>query len=153
MRCRKAQKLLSVSFERNLDEAGDRDLQAHLADCLDCQRFSAGLAEVDRILSRWTAPEPRPGFTHRLMARLPEVPQRWFWWREWQEALRPATAIAAVLALCFGAILALSMNGQGDLLVDSREESDEARYAEHFEPVPGDSLGALHLAFLEETEK
>jgi len=141
-----------MRFERNLDEASERQLNAHLADCPDCQQFSGDLVDVDGILSCWTVPEPQAGFTNRLMVRLPQTSQRLWWWSQWQDALRPATAIAAILALCFGTVLALSMNGQGDLLAGGPEESDEAQYAEQFEPVPGDSLGALHLDFLEETE-
>ncbi|MFQ5805436.1 MAG: hypothetical protein ACE5I3_03185 [Phycisphaerae bacterium] len=97
-------------------------------------------------------PEPRPGFTARVMAGLPEGRTKRVWLKDSLEALRPGPAVAAALALSGGVILALSMNGGQGAQVSNRMEPAEALYAESFDALPSDSAAARYLALLEEGE-
>jgi len=149
MRCPKAQKLLSTRFDQEVEGAGHRALDAHLSRCIACQRFAANLSVCDQSLEAVFAPEPRPGFAERVMARLPENPAKYPRLREWFGALRPAPAVAAAVALACGVFLATSMNGKQPQRV-AQEDPGRVLYAESFEALPSDSTGARCLVLLQE---
>jgi anti-sigma factor RsiW len=59
-----------------LAPAGRRDLEAHLATCLECQATWAGLSEVQRLFKAEPPMAPRPGFSGRFQARLAQRESR-----------------------------------------------------------------------------
>ena len=50
-------------------------VQAHVAECSDCQAELAKLQAAMQLLDAWTAPEPSPYFLMRLGARMREERQ------------------------------------------------------------------------------
>ncbi len=153
MRCRKARRLISARFDAELDQARQRAVGKHLAGCHGCRRFAGDLPRCTQALDLMTVPEPREGFTARVMLHLPQRPTKRVGLRQWSDALLPGTAAAAALALSCGVVLALWMNGGGSPQVSDRNGPAEALYAESFDALPGDSAGARYLALLQEAEK
>ena len=149
MRCPKAQELLSARFDGEVDGAGDCAVEAHLSRCPACQRFAANLPVCSQALDAVFAPEPRPGFAERLMARLPEAPAKYPRLREWFDALRPVPAAAAAVALVCGVFLATSMNGEQPQR-SAQKDPGQTLYAESFDALPSDSTGARCLVLLQE---
>ena len=153
MRCRKAQKLLSLKLDGQLDEPRARALEAHTARCFPCQRFATELASSTRALDSLGAPEPRPGFTDRLLTRLPQRRPARGRLRHWWEALRPAPLAGAAAALSCGIAAALFMNG-GHVITDRPDERpEEALLADWFDALPADSPAAKYLALLQSEEE
>jgi len=152
MQCREAQQLLSAASDGELDEAAESAVKAHLATCGECQKFAADVSRITGTLAGWTAPEPRPGFTRRVMPRLPETRAGQPWFREWIESLRPLTAAAAMIALCCGAALAFAMGTESDASQTSDESTTETFYGQSFGLVPGDSVGGAYFSWLQEEE-
>lgn len=152
MRCSKTQKLLSTRFDQEIEGTGNSALEAHLSRCSACQRFAANLSVCSQALDAAFAPEPRPGFTARVLARLPERGAKPAWLRDWLDGLRVGHTAAAVLALSCGVVLALSMNGEQRSGVSVRKQPAEALYTESFNALPGDSAEARYLALFEERE-
>ena len=152
MRCRNAQKLLSASFDGELDRRRDRAVNEHVIACPRCQRFASDLPEYERDLNLLTAPQRLPGFTDRLLARLPEAPTWRTQVRDWLVSLRPLPAAAAVVAFACGAAMALSLSGERGAPIADHSEPADALYAESFEALPGQSAAARYLALLQEAE-
>jgi len=153
MRCRKAQKLISAKLDTQLDAARVSALEAHTARCFPCQRFAAELASSSRALDAFGAPEPRPGFTDRLLTRLPQqrsTPSRL---RQLWEALRPAPVAGAAMAMSCGIVMAIAMNGAQAVTDQVESRSEEASLAEWFDALPADSAGAKYLALLQSEEE
>lgn len=150
MRCRKAQKWLSARFDGEFDQARIRPVTEHVAGCAFCQRFAGNLPRCSQAMNLTTLREPSPGFTAAVMARLPEGQARPFRFTNWLEALRPAPAAAAALALCCGVLLALSMNGEQRSAAGDAREPVDALYAESFDALSADSVAARYLAMIEE---
>jgi len=153
MRCSKVQKLLSADLDGELNEKRRRSVQAHVAGCARCQRFADGLPGCEQVLDMLAVPEPRPGFTGRLMARLPQTRTRGAWLRDWLETLRPAPVAVGAIGLFFGVLLAGLMNGDQASERSTQEDRSQTLYADCFDAFPGDSTGARYLALLQETEE
>jgi anti-sigma factor RsiW len=151
MRCGKVQKMLSASFDGRLEDARQTAVEAHLSGCPACQRFADNLLRCGHFLSVLEFPGPRPGFTERLMARLPERRTGRLYLRGRFEALRPAPAVAAAVAFACGVFLATSMNGEQPPRF-AQEDPGQTLYAESFDAFPSDSAGAQYLTLLQETE-
>ena len=151
MRCRKAQKLISVRFDGELDALRERSMHAHLSGCSRCQRFAENLPRGARPLQLLRLPLPRPGFQYRLMARLPERPQRRDWLRELLDVLTPAPVAVGAGALCLGVALAVLTNGEQRTQAAQRSDPTETLYAECFTAIPSESAGAKYLALIDET--
>lgn len=152
MRCRKAQKWLSARFDGELDPARIRSVTEHVAACAFCERFAGNLPHCSAAMNLTTLREPLPGFTAAVMARLPEGQARRFWFTNWLEALRPAPATAAGVALCCGVLLALSMNAEPRSEAADGAESVDALFADSFDALSADSVAARYLAMIEEGE-
>ena len=148
MRCRKAQRLVSSDFNQRMDDAHRAAVRSHLAECPDCRRFADQVRGASRWLSVLQAPEPRPGFTQRLMAKLPDrqMEQSSLW--EWLAALRPAPVAAGGLALAAGIIMAIVMNGEPRLPAPKTEDPALNVYAESFDPLPDGSAAAQYVALV-----
>jgi len=148
MRCSKAQKLISASLDGELDEARERAARAHLAECRTCQCFAADLPRCTAALNRMTVPDVRPGFTGRMMARIPENKTVRGRWRDWLDALQPVPAGLGALALCCGVLLASLMNGQNRPTDSEPLTPGQSLYAGCFDPLPDDSVGARYVALV-----
>jgi predicted anti-sigma-YlaC factor YlaD len=149
MRCPKAQKLLSTRFDQEVEGIGNSVLETHLSRCSACQRFAANLPVCSKALDAVFAPEPRPGFAERVMARLPETPAKYPRLRGWFDSLRPAPAVAAAVALVCGIFLATLMNGEQPQRFANKDPG-QTLYAESFAALPSDSTGARYLVLLQE---
>lgn len=150
MKCAKAQKLISASLDGELDEGRERAVKAHLAECRTCQCFAADLTRCVAALDRLTVPDICPGFTARMVARIPESKRVRMWWRGWLDVPQPVPAGLGALALCCGVLLAILMNGQNDPSAFERQKSGQSLYAECFDPLPDESVGARYVALVRE---
>lgn len=153
MKCRKAQKLLSARFDGQPDTSRSADLAEHLAGCESCRQFSDRLLSSGEALELLTVSEPSADFTDRVLARLPEAEPRTTGVTSWIHAIRPARAAAALVGLCSGAVLALSMNGDTPPQADDRQNPADAVLVQSFESIPEDSAEARYLALLQEGGK
>ncbi len=153
MNCRKAQKLLSTRFDGEPDTKRTADLVKHLAGCEPCRQFSDSLASNEQALALLTVSEPGADFTDRVLTRLSKAEPRTTGVTSWIHAIRPARAAAAVVGLCSGAVLALSMNGDTPPKLDDRAEPADAVIVQSFEAIPGDSAEARYLVLLQEGSK
>lgn len=102
MKCGKAQRLISARIDGELAEASAGTLREHLEGCPDCRVLSEGFTGLAISLDVAGPPEPRFGFTDRLMRRIDAearpapVPRRRLGW------LRPAQIGLGVFAFGFG---------------------------------------------------
>ena len=150
MRCSKAQKLISASIDGELDEARERAAKAHLGKCRACQCFASDLPRCAAALDRLRVPDVRPGFTGRMMARIPESKTGRIWWRDWLDVLQPIPAGLGALALSCGVVLAILMNDQNGPTDSERVQPGQSLYAGCFDPLPDDSVGARYVALVRE---
>ncbi len=151
MRCRQAQRLISVRFDGELDPGRERSVQAHLSGCSRCQHFAESLSRCAQALDMLKLPLPRPRFENRLVARLPERRARRDWLGDLLDVLRPAPVAVGTVALCLGVVLAVLTNGEQRTQAGQRLDPTETLYAECFMAVPSESAGAKYLALLQET--
>jgi hypothetical protein len=94
--------------------------------------------------------EPIPGFTQRLMARLPERQWSGPFSRERLRAFRPAEVAAGGLGLAAGVIMAVLMNGEQVAATARAADLTQRMYAESFDPLPGGSAAANYVAMVTE---
>jgi len=150
MRCRKAQHLVSADFDGQLDDAQRTALRGHLAACPACMHFADQVRGISEVLSVVRVPEPRPYFTERFLARLPDQQAERFSLREWLTALRPAPLAAGGLGLAAGIILAILMNGQQRVPAPATEPPPQDVYAQSFDPLPDGSAAAQYVALVDQ---
>jgi anti-sigma-K factor RskA len=107
-----------------LDEAEAGELETHLASCVECRRYLEELrGGVDLLAASAPQLPPPPALRERLVATVneeavriaeaarPAAPTRRRW-RSWRGlAARPATAMAAALALITGAAVGYFVHG------------------------------------------
>ena len=150
MQCRKAQRFVSLDLDGRLDESRRSALRTHLRNCPDCKRFAEQLGGMSDALAVVAAPEPIPGFTQRLMARLPERQSSGPLSRERRRAFRPAEVAAGGLGLAAGVIMAVLMNGEQVAATARAADLTQRMYAESFDPLPGGSAAANYVALVTE---
>ncbi len=150
MRCRKAQRFVSLDFDGQLDESRRSALRTHLRKCPDCKRFAEQLGGMSHTLAVVAAGEPIPGFTQRLMARLPERQSSGPLSRERLRAFRPAEVAAGGLGLAAGVIMAVLMNGEQVAATARAADLTQRMYVESFDPLPGGSAAANYVAMVTE---
>lgn len=93
----------------------DASMRAHLAICLTCARALALARQIDRVLAAQPAPDPPPGFTVQLMARL----RRERWRSEQYLDLAFNLAVALATAAGIGGLwLVLSASGLAGVSAD-----------------------------------
>lgn len=95
--------LIAYHLQESVDTAA---LRAHLEQCTECAALSESVAETLRVFS--AEPVPPVNVDHawqRLRAELPatRVPAHRPWWQ--RSAVWPASALAVMLCLAFGALL------------------------------------------------
>ena len=150
MRCCKAQKLISANLDGELDKEREQAVKAHLAECRVCRCFAADLPRCAAALDRLTVPDARPGFTGRVMARIPECETNRVWWRRWFDVVQPIPAGLGSVALCCGIALAILMNGQNGPTDSVRVTPGQSLYAGCFDPLPENSMGARYVSLVQE---
>lgn len=114
MRCGKAQCLLSVSLDGELDSRREESLRAHLESCPDCRTFAAGIGRLSVELDAATAMEPRVGFAGRVMARIEDIEPGIERAGVWLRLLRPVPVSVGVAAFCAGMSLVVLANGSAE---------------------------------------
>lgn len=150
MRCRKAQQLLSVRLDAQLDDTRAQRLNEHLAGCHRCQRFAADLPLCNQALSAMSVQEPQPAFKARVLARLPD---RRATLRDWLESVRPAHVAAAAAGVACGVILAVVMNGTAPPQQPDATKPTASFYRDAFDTLPSNSPAANYRELLQEMEE
>lgn len=153
MRCGKAQKLISAHRDGELDDARIEALQRHLSACEACKAFAGDLARVAEGLDSLTAPEPRWGFTDRLMSRLSGQQRVESSSSGWLGLLRPAPVGVAVAAFSLGAALTVLVNGELPAAGAGGREEVESLAGDYFDTLAEVSVERQLLALLPETEE
>ncbi len=147
MRCKRAEQLISSSFDDELDAELLQALQEHLRGCDRCEAFRARVRRSDKALGALAGVDLRVGFASRLLAELPELTdgdQR----RAWRSAIRPARAVAAVLGVAVGVASALIMNEVSSDSSSNLQRGEVEAVPRTFRPVAGEFVGARYLAFV-----
>ena len=85
MRCKKAEKLLSRSWDDRLDSEEKGELERHLTECSSCQALEKEYRSFMLTLRDESFPEPQPYFWQRLEPRLKESRPftPWALWKQW----------------------------------------------------------------------
>lgn len=101
MNCKKAARLLLLSFDGRLSEKDRRQLEGHVLECPSCQKKERAYGEILNLLRLRHVPEPLPYFEQRLMSKLRLAQQEapGLFWQKW--ATRAAVAFF-VVGLFFG---------------------------------------------------
>ena len=85
MRCNKAEKLLSLSWDDRLSPEEKGELEQHFTECFACQAMKKEYEDILLTLRDDTFPEPQHYFWERLQPRLkesrPVTP--WALWKQW----------------------------------------------------------------------
>lgn len=150
MSCRSVRKLISIGLDEPLVPQRQKYVDAHLRRCEACRRFREQLEALKADLDLLVAPDPRPGFAGRTLARLPEKVRRFTLLDRIQGVFQPAPAALGTAALLLGVFLATSMNGYAK---DSETtDPTEALFAESLTLTPADSIGERYLSLLTEVE-
>lgn len=160
MRCKQANKLISIAHDGQLDADRQIALDAHLAGCDNCRAFAAQLSAMDDQLSTLSAPEVRWGLAQRILARLPEqgaqannltAKERSALPRRWADLLKPAPLGLSLASL----VLGVWMGGMLDGFHPSNGTGAEDLYASTefagiFDALPDDSPGGALYAMLDD---
>ena len=111
MRHSEAEKLLGAYADGELDAAGARAVEAHLADCPRCRQALRELRRLAGQLQSWPGPVRRPEadaeFSARVLARLPARRPASAARRSARNFLFPAGMVAAGALVQAGAMLTL----------------------------------------------
>ena len=153
MRCGKAQKLISARLDGKLDAARDEAVGKHVAACARCRAFAADLAMIPEELDSLSVPEPRWGFTGRLMARLPERQSDYGFARSWLDFLRPAPMGLGAAAFCLGVVLVVLAGGGLSVPSAGVESGVAVLAADYFDTLSEDAVEERLLDLLPETER
>lgn len=73
MNCKRAQELISIHLDAQLDPAGQSRLNGHLEDCPECTRYLADLQEGLAILRELPLSEPSANFDWNLRLKLQQA--------------------------------------------------------------------------------
>jgi anti-sigma factor RsiW len=152
MRCGKVQKLISARLDGRLDAARDEAVRRHIAECAQCRAFAADLATIPEALDSLSAPEPRWGFTGRLMARLPERQSGAGFARSWLDLLRPAPVGLGAAAFGLGVALVVLASDSLNVPEPGTENGVAVLAADYFDTLSEDALEERLLDLLPETE-
>ena len=152
MRCRKAQRLIFLDLDDELDNARRVVVSDHLAGCARCRAFAAGLDASGEALSTWPAPDPRPGFAGRTRARIANLDPAQGSSPGWQEFLKPAPLGLGAAAFCIGVVLAVLANGRQPTEPPAPGQGPEALANGYVAALSEDPVEASLLALLPQAE-
>ncbi len=114
MRCSKARKLMSAASDGELPADQHGLLQGHLTGCAACRSFETDLTSLAHGLDSLLSPEPRWGFTDRLLARLPDQGVRPAESGGWFGFLKPAPVGVGAVAFSLGVLLTLLVHSEAN---------------------------------------
>ncbi len=117
MKCRKAENVLLLSWDRPLDAAGKAELDRHLADCPHCRARGEEYAVLRGGLHDLPQGAPRPFLWQRVSARIEalEHPAPSAVWRKW--CLRAIPVSLFIIGIFIGGLIFLP--GRNDNLSQS----------------------------------
>ncbi|MFW6129047.1 MAG: hypothetical protein ACOC6P_02230 [Candidatus Aminicenantaceae bacterium] len=95
MKCKKAEKFLLQSFDGLLKPTESEKLQAHLSNCLTCQRKKREYQVIFDVLESKTSSQPRSFFWKRLEAKFKDGETRKLGlvWKYWGKRAIPVSLI------------------------------------------------------------
>jgi len=134
MTCRKFQKFLLE--ESDLSASQQQSLSAHLKSCAACREFRAQLNTLSQQFeSLLPVPDPRKGFTGRVLANIPfENNSQASWLEELIAFIQPAPAVLAFASLALGVFLASQMR---TIIQDQAPQDPQiAIFTEFFDATP-----------------
>ncbi len=107
MKCRKAENVLLLSWDRPLDAAGQTELARHLTACPRCRALSRDYAVLRDGLHDLPQGTPRPYLWQRVSARIEalEHPAPSAVWRQW--CLRAIPVSLFLIGLFIGGLIFL----------------------------------------------
>lgn len=122
MRCNKAEKLLSRSWDDRLSPEEKGELERHLSECPACQTFKKEYESIMRTLREAAFPDQQPYFWQRLEPQLtePRPFTPWALWKQW--GLR-AIPISLAVILFFTLTATFLLPPAQEEIVFSRTES------------------------------
>jgi len=135
MECQEIQGQLSACLDKELSEAAEVKLVAHLERCEACRREWRRLKALDAALDALTAPVPL-GLAEKVAAKLERPPRR-----QWWQSL--AMAACLVLGIALGGAMAQNFYG----IAGVSETGAEVAGLEVFGDFPRGSLGALVASY------
>lgn len=120
MRCRNAQRLLSLRIDGLLPERQEPELASHVAGCQACRLAAEGLERAWRDLASAEKPSSAPDDWSRIEAAIDR--RSWRWLRpEWSLGFAPTRAAAAVMLVAMAAA-----GGAGGALLGRALHADRA---------------------------
>ncbi len=130
MRCKTAERLISLKLDGEITARQGRALQTHLQRCPSCQDILAISKALDQSLQKLPDAEYPEYLHHRIMANLPQKPQRS---RMQRYGLSYATATAAILLSLFaGSLVGIkAYQSQNELYSQSETEYESLSFGEH----------------------
>jgi len=131
MRCKKAEKWISLSLDGRLNGRSRGLLEEHLRGCPSCRKAEAGYRSLQALLRPGKEGSPLPRFWERLEPRLKEeqklVPL--VLWERW--ALHAIPAFVALVALAAGLLFLTpqtpEMSQSESLLIENANPFSETR--------------------------
>lgn len=143
MRCSRARKLLSAAYDGELRADRRVSIDRHLAGCSACRQFEADLLDLAAGLDCLAVPEPRWGFTERLVARLAEQNTGSAESGGWLGFLRPAPVGVGAVAFSLGVLLTILVNSETNGDGVSEGAARESETTEYVTMITEDPMGQL----------
>jgi len=99
MKCKKAEKLISRSFDRVLKPREEEELLKHLKECPLCRQKQEEYKNILGILGEQKFPDPKPYFWTRLEPKLKRETSydSWLTWEKWGLRAIPVSLLFLVL--------------------------------------------------------
>ena len=153
MRCGKARKYISVRLDGELTKPRLEAVEKHLLGCDACNAFAAELGRAAKKLDSLSAPEPRWGFTERLIARAENDDSARSVVGGWFELLRPAELGFGAVAFFAGVVLTILSNGRLPATGADTVQTAEATANEYVDLGSETTVDQTLLALLPDVEE
>jgi predicted anti-sigma-YlaC factor YlaD len=130
MRCRKAERYISLKLDNQLSARAARALKEHLAKCSSCTEILREYSELSARLSRIPSPDHPQYLHHRIMSNLPQKKRRIALQRH---GLGYAMAsLAIVLSLWAGTVVGnMGIEPMDSQLSQAQSEYETISFGEH----------------------
>lgn len=153
MRCGKARKYISVRLDGELAGPRLEAVEEHLLGCEACKVFAAELGRAAKKLDLLSAPEPRWGFTERLIARAENDDSARSVVGGWYELLRPSQLAFGAVAFFAGVVLTVLANGRLPATGANTGQTTEATVNEYVDLGSETTVDQTLLALLPDAEE